>query len=38
MFIWERMWGGPPGRPKLEAYVDRLLARPKAMKFGASTA
>jgi glutathione S-transferase len=38
MFIWERMWGGPPGRPKLEAYVDRLLARPRAMKFGASTA
>jgi glutathione S-transferase len=34
MFIWKRIWGGPPDRPKLEAYVDRLLARPKAMKFG----
>jgi glutathione S-transferase len=34
MFIWKRMWGKPPDRPKLEAYVDRLLARPKAMKLG----
>jgi len=34
MFIWKRMWGTPPDRPKLEAYVDRLLARPKAMKLG----
>ncbi|MGH7873184.1 MAG: glutathione S-transferase family protein [Candidatus Binatia bacterium] len=34
MFIWKRIWGVPPDRPKLEAYVDRLLARPKAMKFG----
>lgn len=34
MFIWKRIWGSPPDRPKLEAYVDRLLARPKAMKFG----
>ncbi|MEA2659753.1 MAG: glutathione S-transferase [Candidatus Binatota bacterium] len=34
MFIWKRIWGAPPDRPKLEAYVDRLLARPKAMKFG----
>ena len=34
MFIWKRIWGCPPDRPKLEAYVDRLLARPKAMKFG----
>src|SRR5919206_1345757 len=25
MLIWKRMFGGPPGRPKLEAYVDRLL-------------
>jgi glutathione S-transferase len=31
MFIWKRVWGGPPDRPKLEAYADRLLARPKAM-------
>ena len=34
MFIWKRMWGTPPDRPKLEAYVNRLLARPKAMKLG----
>ena len=34
MFIWKRIWGTPPDRPKLEAYVDRLLARPKAMKLG----
>jgi glutathione S-transferase len=32
MFIWMRMLGMPTDRPKLEAYVDRLLARPKAMK------
>ena len=32
MFIWKRIFGAPPDRPKLEAYVDRLLARPKAMK------
>jgi glutathione S-transferase len=36
MFIWKRIWGGPADRPKLEAYVDRLLARPRAMKFGAT--
>jgi glutathione S-transferase len=34
MFIWMRMLGMPAGRPKLETYVDRLLARPKAMKIG----
>jgi glutathione S-transferase len=34
IFIWKRIFGAPPGRPKLEAYVDRLLARPKAMKLG----
>lgn len=34
MFIWKRIFGAPPGRPMLEAYVDRLLARPKAMKLG----
>ena len=33
MFIWQRIWGKPSDRPRLEAYVDRLLARPKAMKF-----
>ena len=34
MFIWKRIFGAPSDRPKLEAYTDRLLARPKAMKFG----
>ena len=34
MFIWKRIFGAPPGRPVLEACVDRLLARPKAMKLG----
>jgi glutathione S-transferase len=34
MFIWRRMFGGQPDRPKLEAYVDRLLARPSALKMG----
>jgi glutathione S-transferase len=32
MLIWRRMLGGQPDRPKLEAYVDRLLARPHAPK------
>jgi glutathione S-transferase len=34
MFIWKRMWGAPPGRSKLEAYVDRLLERSTGMKIG----
>ncbi len=34
MFIWRRIFGAPPDRPSLEAYVDRLLARPKGMKIG----
>lgn len=34
MFIWMRMLGGNTGRPKLEAYVDRLQARPKGLKMG----
>jgi glutathione S-transferase len=34
MFIWKRMLGGTTERPKLVAYVDRLLARPAAMKLG----
>lgn len=34
MFIWKRILGGPPERPELEAYVNRLLARPAAMKIG----
>jgi glutathione S-transferase len=32
MFVWKRMWGAQPGRPKLEAYVDRLLERPAGIK------
>jgi glutathione S-transferase len=32
MLVWKRMFGGPPGRPKLEAYVDRLLERPAGMR------
>jgi glutathione S-transferase len=34
MFIWRRRFTGQLNRPKLEAYVDRLLARPKAIKIG----
>ena len=34
LFIYRRMLGGKPDRPKLEAYVDRLLARPAAPKLG----
>lgn len=32
MFIYQRMFGGRSGRPKIDAYIDRLLARPHAMK------
>ena len=32
LFVWKRIWGGPPERPKLEAYVDRLLERPTGMR------
>ena len=34
MFIWQRMMGNTSGRPGIEAYVDRLLARPKAIRLG----
>ncbi|EAU68273.1 glutathione S-transferase [Stigmatella aurantiaca DW4/3-1] len=34
MFSYQRMLGGKTGRPKLEAYVDRLAARPKGLKVG----
>jgi glutathione S-transferase len=33
MFLWARLWGTRTERPKLEAWLDRLAARPKAMKF-----
>ncbi len=36
MFIWRRMGGHASGRAKLEAYVDRLLARPRSIRFRAS--
>jgi glutathione S-transferase len=32
MCIWRRRWGTPIGRPALDAYVERLLARPHVMK------
>jgi glutathione S-transferase len=34
MFIWRRLWSGPPERPKIGDYVDRLLSRPAAMQIG----
>jgi len=34
MFIWMRRFGATTGRPALDAYVDRLLARPKGLKLG----
>jgi glutathione S-transferase len=34
MFIYKRILGGAAERPKLDAYVDRLLARPAAPKLG----
>jgi glutathione S-transferase len=34
MFIWQRMMGNMSGRPAIDGYVDRLLARPKAIKLG----
>jgi glutathione S-transferase len=34
IFIWQRMMGNLSGRRAIDAYVDRLLARPKAIKLG----
>jgi glutathione S-transferase len=34
MFIWMRLWGTKTGRPAIDAYVDRLQARPKGLKLG----
>ncbi|QRO00730.1 glutathione S-transferase family protein [Archangium violaceum] len=34
MCIWMRRWGAPTGRPTIDAYVERLLARPHVMKPG----
>lgn len=34
MFIWMRIAGAKAGRPSIDAYVDRLLARPKGIKLG----
>ncbi len=35
MFIWTRMWQRSPERPRIEAYVERLLKRPAAPQLGA---
>ncbi len=32
VLLWQRRSGGSTGRPALEAYMDRLAARPAAMK------
>jgi glutathione S-transferase len=34
MFIWARIMKAPSGRPAIEAYVDRLLQRPHAIRMG----
>ena len=34
MFIYLRAFGGRSNRPRIDAYVNRLQARPKAMRFG----
>ena len=34
MFIYKRLWSGPSERPKIGAYVDRLLSRPAVMQMG----
>ncbi len=34
MFLYLRILGGKTERPRIEAYADRLQARPKAMKVG----
>lgn len=34
MCIWMRRGGAPTGRPAIDAYVERLLARPHVMKTG----
>lgn len=34
MLIWHRAFGGRSNRPKIDAYINRLQARPKGMKFG----
>jgi glutathione S-transferase len=34
MFAWQRLFGGRSGRPKIDRYVERLLARPRAPKMG----
>ena len=33
MFLWARLWGTRSGRPRLEAWLDRLSQRPHSMKF-----
>jgi glutathione S-transferase len=36
ILVWWRLTGHATERPRLEAYVDRLLARPKTIRFGAA--
>lgn len=36
MFIWKRTRSGPPDRPAIEAYVDRLLARKHAPRLASA--
>jgi glutathione S-transferase len=33
MLLWARLWGTRSGRPRLEAWLDRLSQRPHSMKF-----
>jgi len=34
MFIYKRLWSGSSERPKIGAYVNRLLSRPAVMQMG----
>jgi len=34
IFIYKRLWSSPSERPKIGAYVDRLLSRPAVMQMG----
>lgn len=34
LLLWARLWGMRTGRPKLEAWLDRISSRPSSMKLG----
>ena len=34
LLLWARLWGLRTGRPKIEAWLDRIAARPDSMKLG----